>query len=145
MVSTMTIVDTKSGAPFRVRVNRTGRRTYSREYKLEIIEQCSVPGASVAGVALSHRINANQVRKWIVLHRAGRLGPRPNGAPAMLPVTWESTARPSLLARSESAPPRSKHCATGVIEVEFDAARICVRGTVDGATLRTVLEVLAKR
>jgi transposase-like protein len=58
----MKMVDTKSGAPLRVRVNRTGRRTYSREYKLEVVEECSAPGVSVAAVALSRRINANLVR-----------------------------------------------------------------------------------
>ena len=48
----MKMLDTKSvapGEPFRVRTNRTGRRTYSREYKLEIVEECSAPGVSVAG------------------------------------------------------------------------------------------------
>jgi len=69
MVSTMKIVDANSGppgAPFRVRVNRTGRRTYSREYKLEIVQQCSGGRSSVAGIALAHGINANLVRRWIV-------------------------------------------------------------------------------
>ena len=66
MVSTMKIVDTKSGTPPGVRVNRTGRRTYSREYKLGVVEACAVPGTSVAAVAMSHRINANLVRRWIV-------------------------------------------------------------------------------
>src|SRR5215211_1706492 len=106
----MKIVDTKSEPPFRVRVNRTGRRTYSREYKLEIIQECSVPGASVAAIALSHRINANQVRKWIVLQRAGRLCPMP----AMLPVTVGSSARAAV---PTQAPLASKHCVAGVIEV----------------------------
>ena len=61
MVSTMNIVDTNSGppgAPWRVRVNRTGRRTYSREYKLEIVRKCSGQDVSVAGVALAHRAGA---------------------------------------------------------------------------------------
>ena len=144
----MKIVDTKAGspaAPFRVRTNRTGRRTYSRGYKLEIVEECSAPGASVAAVALSHRINANQVRKWMVQHRAGRLWPMPPGAPALLPVSLETIARPAQLARSELAPPVSKPCTGGVIEIELDVARVRVRGAVDGAALRTVLDALAKR
>lgn len=138
MVSTMKIVDTKAEPPFRVRVNRTGRRTYSREYKLEIIEECSAPGASVAAIALSHRINANQVRKWIVLHRAGRLCP----VPAMLPVTL-GTSPPAL--SPTRAPAVAKPCVAGVIEVELESARIRVRGAVDAAALRTVLDALTKR
>ena len=146
MVSAMKIADTNSEAPFRVRVNRSGRRTFSREYKLEIIEECSAPGASVAAIALSHRINANQVRKWIVQHRAGRLGANSNGTPTMLPITLGTTT-PSLSARSERASYRTttRHGAIGVIEVEFDAARVRVRGAVDAAALRTVLNALAKR
>ena len=140
MVSAMKIADTKPEPAFRVRVNRTGRRTFSPEYKREIIEECAVPGASVAAVALSHRINANQVRKWIVQHRAGALVPASKGTPAMLPVSLAATTPPAT--RSASVP---KHCVAGVIEVEFDAARLRVRGAVDAAALRTVLEVLAKR
>jgi len=139
MVSAMKIADTNSQPAFRVRVNRSGRRTFSPEYKLEIIDECSVPGASVAAIALSHRINANQVRKWIVQHRAGRLA-RSNDTPAMLPV---ALAAPALSAAPSSAVP--KVCTAGVIEVEFDAARLRVRGAVDATALRTVLEALSKR
>jgi len=138
MVSTMKMVDTKSGAPFRVRVNRTGRRTYSREYKLEVVEECEVPGASVAAVALSHRINANLVRRWIVRHRKGRLVREPGAT--LLPVTLSAPS-----ARAEQAPPRAKLLTAGVIEIELETGRIRVRGAVDAAALRTVLEVLAKR
>jgi transposase len=139
MVSAMKIADTNSGPPVRVRVNRTGRRTFSREYKLEIIQECNAPGASVAGVALSHRINANQLRKWIVQHRAGKLNPRTS----MLPVTI-APAGP-LLARSEAAPRGTRGCTAGVIDIELASARVRVRGAVDGAALRTILDALARR
>jgi transposase len=138
MVSTMKMVDTKSGGPFRVRVNGTGRRTYSREYKLEVVEECSVPGASVAAVALSHRINANLVRRWIVRHRKGRLVQESSAT--LLPVALSAPS-----ARADEAPPRAKLAGAGVIEIELEAGRIRVRGTVDAQGLRTVLEVLAKR
>ena len=144
MVSAMKIADTNSEPPFRVRVNRTGRRTFSREYKLEIIQECSAPGASVAAIALAHRINANQVRKWIVQHRAGQLAAAPSGMP-MLPVMLEAPMRSLASAKSEAAAGSSKHCTGGVIEVEFDAARLRVRGAVDDTVLRMVLEALAKR
>lgn len=134
----MKMVDTKSSAPFRVRVNRTGRRTYSREYKLEVVEECSVPGASVAAVALSHRINANLVRRWIVRHRNGRLVREPSAT--LLPVVLSAPS-----ARSEGTPPRAKLAGAGVIEIELEAGGVRVRGAVDTAALRTVLEVLAKR
>ena len=136
----MKMVDTKSGGPFRVRVNRTGRRTYSREYKLEIVEECSAPGVSVAGIALSHRINANLVRRWIVRHRKGRLIREPSATATLLPVALSAPS-----ARGDGAPPRAKLAGAGVIEIELEAGRIRVRGAVDAQALRTVLEVLAKR
>ncbi len=139
MMSAMKIADTNAGAPVRVRVNRTGRRTFSREYKLEIIQECSAPGASVAAIALSHRINANQVRKWIVQQRGGKL----NRTPPMLPVTI-APAGP-LLAASEAAPRQLRGCASGVIDIELASARVRVRGAVDGAALRTILDALTKR
>lgn len=141
MMSAMKIADTNSETPFRVRVNRTGRRTFSREYKLEIIQECSTPGVSVAAVALAHRINANQVRKWIVQHRAGRLGPSTTG-PVLLPVNVENTEQPTLLARPESGVDRSPRGAAGLIEIELESSRIRVRGSVDAQALRTVLETL---
>lgn len=140
MVSTMKMVDTKSGGPFRVRVNRTGRRTYSREYKLEVVAECSVPGASVAGVALSHRINANLVRRWIVRHRKGQLVRVPQASATLLPV---ALSVPS--AKADGARPRPKLSSAGVIEIELEAARVRVRGAVDTQALRTVLDVLVKR
>lgn len=41
------------------------RRSYPKDMKARIVAQCRQPGVSVAGVALSHGINANLVRKWI--------------------------------------------------------------------------------
>jgi len=133
-------VDTKSDGPFRVRVNRTGRRTYSREYKLEVVEECEVPGTSVAAVALAHRINANLVRRWIVRHRKGGLVREPRATATLLPVVLSA---PSV--RTDEAPPRAKLGSAGVIEIELEAGRVRVRGAVDVQALRTVLEMLAKR
>jgi transposase len=144
MMSAMKIADTNSKTPFRVRVNRTGRRAFSREYKLEIIQECSTPGVSVAAVALAHRINANQVRKWIVQHRAGCLGPSTT-VPTLLPVNVENTGRGTLLARPELGVDRSPRGAVGFIEIELESSRIRIRGSVDAQALRTVLETLAQR
>ena len=118
---------------FRVRVNRTGRRTYSREYKLEVIQECSAPGASVASVAMSHRINANLVRRWIVQYRKGRLF----ALPPMLPVTVNAL---DTLLPAESKPAS----ACGVIEIEFADVRVIVRGAVDAPALRVVLDALKR-
>jgi transposase len=41
------------------------RRSYSKSFKAQVIQECAQPGASIASVALSHRLNANLVHKWI--------------------------------------------------------------------------------
>lgn len=43
------------------------RRSYSKSFKAQVIQECSQPGASIANVALSHSLNANLVHKWIRL------------------------------------------------------------------------------
>ena len=41
------------------------RRTHTESFKQSVIDACQVPGTSVAGVALTHGVNANQVRRWM--------------------------------------------------------------------------------
>jgi transposase len=142
----MKMVDTKSAAPeapFRVRTNPTGRRTYSREYKLEVVNECTAPGASLAAVAMAHRINANLVRRWVVGDRAGRLAARPNVTSEMLPVTVTSAR--VLKRTAATAQGQGHRSALGVIEVELNGACIRVRGAVDAGALRTILDMLTIR
>ncbi|HQS33527.1 MAG: hypothetical protein B7X59_08815 [Polaromonas sp. 39-63-203] len=47
------------------------RRLYSPELKRQVVAETQVYGASVAGVALSHGINANIVHRWL-RERAGQ-------------------------------------------------------------------------
>ena len=45
--------------------HRKTRRRHSTEFKSQVVEAFSVPGASTAGVALAFGINANLVRQWL--------------------------------------------------------------------------------
>lgn len=56
----MKIVDTM--------VKRPLRHKYSDQLKLQVVQECRRRGASVAGVALSHGINANIVHRWLREH-----------------------------------------------------------------------------
>jgi len=47
------------------------RRLYSPELKSQVIAQTQMAGASVAGVAMAHGINANIVHRWL-RERAGQ-------------------------------------------------------------------------
>ena len=40
------------------------RRRHSAEFKTQVLSACAAAGASVAGVALAHGLNANLVRQW---------------------------------------------------------------------------------
>ena len=68
MVCTMKMMHTmvsEAGRPL--------RRNYSAELKVQVVGECRRPGASVAGVALSHGINANIVHRWLREHAHGTL------------------------------------------------------------------------
>lgn len=43
---------------------KRNRRNHSQALKAQILNECDVPGASVAKVAMSHGINANIVHGW---------------------------------------------------------------------------------
>ena len=41
------------------------RRTFTAEFKHQLIQQCQQPDTSVTKVAMQHQINANLLHKWI--------------------------------------------------------------------------------
>ena len=43
------------------------RRTYSAEFKQQIVQACKASEVSIASVALQHGLNTNLVSKWIRL------------------------------------------------------------------------------
>src|SRR5438128_6252603 len=58
---------------------KSQRRVHGAEFKAQLLAECQQPGASVAAVALSHGLNVNLLRKWLVgrgLKRAGLTAPR---------------------------------------------------------------------
>jgi transposase len=148
MVSTMKIVDTKtssskSGSVPGVRVNRTGRRTYTAEYKRSVVEECEEPGVSVAGVALTHRINANLVRRWIVRHRRESAA---NSPTVLLPVSVQRASPASGGDNGAStATTNRRRAGAAAIEIEVYGACIHLRGGVDAQVLRAVLDALSQR
>jgi transposase len=150
MVSTMKMVDTKKRAGQTssisgVRINRTGRRSYSLDYKRDVVRQCSAPGVSVAAVAMQNGINANLVRRWMVRQRQELVAASAKPRSAMLPVTIEATSSMLEAGAGEDASSKRKRCAAATIEIELYGARIHLRGGVDGDALRSVLDVLAQR
>ena len=115
---------------------RDGRRVYSPRQKRAIVEQCVQPGASVAGIALAHGINANLVRKWIIKQRGVR--PKAKGA-----SVGSSTLLPVAI---RAVTPRSSvrvAAARALIVLALNGVRVELVGGVDAEGLRTVLRVLS--
>lgn len=144
----MKMVDTKKAAPARdgVHVNRTGRRTYSAAYKLDVVRRCGEPGVSVAGVAMMHGINANLVRRWIVRQRRAESDATPKLAATLLPVTIEAPMPGQGSADDQAEPATRRHrSAAPSIEIELHGVRIHLRDGVDATALTAVIEVLSRR
>lgn len=79
--------------------NPVPRRRHSAELKAKVLSACNEPGASIAAVALSHGLNANLVRKWLV----GR-GLKRAGIPAPVAVKTSVDAAPLLAADARFVP-----------------------------------------
>ena len=114
------------------RTNARGRHTYCAPFKAWIVEKAMQPGMSVAGLAMSNQVNANQLRRWVKLHGDGMGGMTPS---KLLPVTIaEHSVMPATTTCSAGAP----------VEIEVAGAIVRVRDDVTPATLRVVLEALRR-
>lgn len=125
-------------------VSRPRRRVHSDAFKRKVVELSLAPGASVAAIALENGINANLLFGWRKAHLKSRgdgLADRKDAArPAtLLPVEVVATDVPVA---APAAPNSRNGCVPGSIEIEVAGARIRVRGSVDEASLRSVLAAL---
>ena len=123
----VTVVTTKTGE----------RRFRSKQERRQIVEESLKPGASVALVARSHDVNANQVFKWRRQYQQGRL--ELNKATSLLPVKVSGRVSPPYVARRKSKPR-----ITGIIDIDLGHARVRVEGRVDPDCLRAALEGLMR-
>ena len=137
MVHTMSKQDTKADR---------SRRVHSAAFKGDLIARSLRPGASVSALALEAGINANLLFKWRRMHlRAQRsaVGSLADTPAVLLPVTLSmpaaAPAAASATARAHAAPE------AGSIEIDIEGARVRLRGCVDPASLRCVLQALRER
>jgi transposase len=117
------------------------------------------PGASVALIARQNDVNANLLFKWRHQYLDGAFGlpsklnalstSAPAAAPTLLPVSIvdESPAGPSVPASTPDASPKSTarpDAQDGLCEVDFECARLRVRGHVSPGTLRILISELSR-
>src|SRR5579862_5327855 len=101
------------------------RRHRSKQERREIAEESLQPGASVAVIARSHGVNANQVFHWRKLLREGRLEVKPTPTQLM----------PVRIAEVTEDKTRAAYRQTGIIQIELGRVRIRVEGSADPETL----------
>jgi transposase len=118
------------------------RQHRSVEFKLQIVEESLVPGASVARVARAHGVNANQVFTWRRLYRQGRMGSVSRAMPGLLAVQVREPAVAPRVTETDrmSCGPSAERA--GTIQIELPKGRVRLNGSVDPETLRVVLEAL---
>jgi transposase len=104
-----------------------------------------MPGASVAQIALEHRLNANLLFKWRRRYLREFASTR-GEAPKLLPVNVEQVSRAAESRLLETvAPVPSRAASSGSIEIELPGGRVRLKGAVDRETLRSVLQILTDR
>ena len=123
-----------------------GRKRWSAEEKRRIVELTLVPGASVARVAQTEGVNANQVFQWRRAHRNGELLPGLGLVPV---VVGSGTGVPEITLEREAAQAASEETfpvpPSGAIHIELPGrAMISVERGADRALLRTILESLCR-
>jgi transposase len=110
------------------------RRFRSKQERRQIAEESLEPGVSVAIVARSHGVNANQVFYWRKLLREGRLDLKVAAPTQLMPVRIAEVVGDDRSVRSHA----------GSIEIELGRTRIRVEGSADPESLRLVLEHLSR-
>lgn len=116
-----------------------GRCVYDKAAKRELVRRCLQPGVSLARTAMEHGVNANLLRKWVVL-QTGTRPPRhralvPSLPPA--PLLAVTTDRSRTLGTSTNA--------EGYLELVIAGGTIRVHGRVDAQALSIALDCLARR
>ena len=114
---------------------RRSRQRHPIAEKLAIVRECLQPGASLAGVALAHRVNANMVRKWVVKYQQGGYSQSTETTPTLLPVVVKT--------RSVARMPGKKPNAMSTVEVELARGVLRLQGPVDRTLLGALIEALS--
>ena len=119
----------------------TKRQYRSLQEKQRIVEEALAEGASVAGVARAHGVNANLVFNWCRLYRAGRLVRRSEAKLLPVRVSGESSTPPPA---SWSEPGGLLVSSAGTIHIQLQHAQVRVESGANPVLLRVLLECLQR-
>ena len=90
------------------KIKRAARRKHSAELRSRVLAECAQPGASVAGVALAHGLNANLVHKW-----------RQSGAAGSVPTSLAQVSKSSGEFVALALSPQGAGVSPGDIRIEL--------------------------
>jgi transposase len=119
---------------------RPSRRSFSRQFKLQIVMQSLEPGASLSALALANALNSNQVFKW----RREYL--QLQGKVPVVPAVKMSTLLPVVMTRENATlsapapPPATAHA--GYMNITLRHGQIRIEGAVDSDALRTLVQCM---
>jgi transposase len=123
------------------------RRRHSETLKRDLVERSLRTGASVSALAQEHGINANLLFNWrrlhLQAHNLDTVVAAPMPMPKLLPVTVRPEMQPPTT-QPQQPPLARARTSTGTIEIEIGNARVRLRGTVDDASVRSVLRTLSE-
>ena len=122
-----------------VKVARRYRRRTVDE-KRQIVEETLSSGRSVAEIARSHELNANQLFDWRKQYLDGRLGMNGRES-ALLRVTVNEAGDSGMAEPPESTPSAP---VPGKMRIQLPRGEIHVEGSVDPDTLRVVIQCLSR-
>jgi transposase len=115
------------------------RRIYTPEVKREVAAAALKPGVSIQKLAQAYGVHPSQVFKWRRWYRNELAGKETESV--LLPVRLGDGAEHKTARPSPAASNVDQH---GIIQIEFPNARVTVPGNADAATVRAVLECLAR-
>ena len=97
------------------------RREYSAAFKASVLARTREPGASVAGVALSHGLHPNMVHRWL---REQSLSREQDSlrTPAFVALPLAPTVAPGLIVSPVTPAPTQASHSQDVIRVEIQRA-----------------------
>jgi transposase len=126
------------------------RPNFADEFKRGLVEQTFEPDASVSLVARRNDINTNLLFRWRRQYLEGAFGPpcpehvaqkSADAIPTLLPVSIVDETSVAATAMTTAEAPS---LAEGVCEIEFERARIRLRGDVSPATLKLLIRELSR-
>jgi len=118
---------------------RRVRRSWTLEQKRRVVAECGAEGASIAGVARRHGLNANQLYAWRRRYAGEGVGV---GHGAILPVTLAAVGQMEAGPAPPVAPPIAPATCGRIQIILPGGVRIIVGADVEGTSLQRVLRAL---